>query len=71
MHKNQVTKERKRRKQIFFQWLRQSRGFTIVQGIAILGVCLSLVAIAYTGYKTVVNTSVANTATFVTSTYTP
>ncbi len=68
MKNNQLSKERRKEKQGFFMRLRKNRGFTVVQGIAILGVCLTLVGAAYTGYRGVVNTSVANTGTFVTST---
>lgn len=52
----------------FFIRLRQNRGFTVIQGIAVLGVCLGFLALAQTGYRAVVNTSVTNTGTFVTST---
>ncbi len=71
MNNNRIMKERRKGKQSFFMRLRKERGFTVVQGIAILGVCLTLVGAAYTGYRGAVNTSVSNTATFVTSTHTP
>lgn len=72
MKENQVEKlkrELRKVKQGFFMRMRQNSGFTIVQGIAILGICLTLAGAAYTGYRGVVNTSVTNTSTFVTSTH--
>ncbi len=71
MNKNQLVKtkkEQRKEKQGFFIRMRKNRGFTVVQGIAMLGVCLTLIGAAYTGYRGVVNTSVTNTGTFVTST---
>lgn len=63
-----VKEAQKKGKTGFFIRMKQSRGFTVIQGIAVLGVCLGFLALAQTGYRNVVNTSVTNTSTFVQST---